>query len=172
MKKPKESFDEFTKAYMDYYPEVFSSIVNKVSNIDDARDICQEVFSIFYDKINTIENKRSWLYGTLKNVVYQYYDKKSTDVNFDDITNKMGPSFVNGSREARIILNEAIDFIQCTGEERIIIDLISIYGFTYGEVAEILGLTRRQVEYKYAQLVKSLLEYLRSKNIKGISDIL
>jgi RNA polymerase sigma factor (sigma-70 family) len=143
-----------------------------VGNVDDARDICQEVFIILYEKFDGIRNVRAWLYGTLKNVVYRYYTARKQHVDIDDMFNSMGLSFTNGFRDTRIMINEAIEELECDGEERIILDLIARYNFSYVNVAKILGLTRRQVEYKYGQLVRGIMDHLKKNGITDISELL
>jgi RNA polymerase sigma factor (sigma-70 family) len=172
MKKATGREDEFTQAYMEYYPLLLSSLLTRVGNPEEARDLCQEVFIIFLEKYSTIQNKRAWLFGTLKNVVYQHYARKKPDVDIDEVFNDEGLAFTNGARDARILIGEAIEQVDCTEEDRILLDLIAIHDYSYGNVAEILGLTRRQVEYKYGQLAKSILEYLKSKGIKDLAELL
>lgn len=172
MKKPARPVDEFTQAYMEYYPLLLSSLLTRINNAEEARDICQEVFIIFLEKFDTIQNKRAWLYGTLKNVVYKHYAKKRPDVDIDQVFNDEGLAFVNGARDARIMIAEAIEQVECTEEDRILLDLIAIHDYSYGSVAEILGLTRRQVEYRYGQLSKSILEHLKSRGIKELAELL
>ncbi len=157
---------------MVYYPQIFSSVMGRVGNADDARDICQEVFTIFYEKFDTINNIRTWLYGTLKNVVYRYYSSKKQNVDIDELFDSIGLSFTNGFKETRILINEAIAQIECGEEERIMLDLIARHNFSYVNVAKVLGLTRRKVEYKYGQLIKEILDYLKKKGITDIAELL
>lgn len=165
----KNKKDLFTEVYLDYYPLVFSSVLTKIDHLDDARDICQEVFMIFYEKMNEIENHRPWLIGTLRNVVLRYYQKKRSDIdNIDDIEF----TFVNGEREARMIIKEAIEHAKCDDIDRLMLDLIAVHKFSYNTVAGLLGLTRRQVEYRYGQVVQRILDHLRDKGIKDLSGLL
>jgi RNA polymerase sigma factor (sigma-70 family) len=172
MKKATGPDDEFTKAYMEYYPLLLSSLLTRVNNPEEARDLCQEVFIIFLEKYDTIKNKRAWLYGTLKNVVYQHYSRKRPDVDIDEVFNDEGLAFTNGARDARILIGEAIEQVECSGEDRVLLDLIAIHDYSYSNVAEILGLSRRQVEYRYGQLAKGILEYLKSRGIKALAELL
>lgn len=172
MKKKAGPVDAFTQAYMEYYPLILSSLLTKVSNPEEARDLCQEVFIIFLEKYDTIQNKRAWLFGTMKNVVYRHYAKKKPDVDIDEVFNDEGLSFTNGARDARIMIGEAIEHVECSEEDRILLDLIAIHDYSYGSVAGVLGLSRRQVEYRYGQLAKSIMEYLRSRGIKHLAELL
>ena len=169
----KMNLDDFTEDYMNYYPLVFSTIYSKVNNKDEADDICQEVFIAFHNKYNEIENKRKWLYGCIRIQVLRHYDKKSNkNDDIDDNLNDVSLTFVNGFRDTRILIQEAIDGIKCTEEEKMVIDLIATHNFTYQYVADLYGLTRRQVEYKYSQLVKRVIDYLEKKGITNIEDLL
>jgi len=172
MNKKAGPVDAFTQAYMEYYPLILSSLLTKVSNPEEARDLCQEVFIIFLEKYDTIQNKRAWLFGTMKNVVYRHYAKKKPDVDIDEVFNDEGLSFTNGARDARIMIGEAIEHVECSEEDRVLLDLIAIHDYSYGSVAEVLGLSRRQVEYRYGQLAKSIMEYLRSRGIKHLAELL
>ena len=172
MKRSKNNLNIFTETYMKYYPQILSLILLKINDIEDARDLCQEVFIIFYEKCDSIYNIRPWLYGTMKNVLYRYYASKNQDVDIDKLFNSPELAFTNGFRDTRIIINEAIDHTGCDDEERIIFDLIARHNFSYENAARILGYTRRQVEYKYTQLVKGVLAYLKKKGITDIKELL
>ena len=95
--KLKADLDNFTEDYMNYYPLVFSTIYSKVNNKDEAEDICQEVFIAFHNKYNEIENKRKWLYGSIRIQVLRYYNRKhNKNEDIDDNLNDVGLTFVNG----------------------------------------------------------------------------
>ncbi len=158
---------------MDYYPIVFTTIYSKVGNKDTAKDICQEVFMTFFEKFNEIENARSWLLGTLRNKIMKYYrDKKDKNVNIEDVFEDVSLTFVNGFRDTRILIKEAIDNIECSKEERMIIDLIATHNYEYTYTAKLMGLTRRKVEYRYNALVRKIIDYLQKKGINNIEDLL
>ncbi len=168
--------NRLTEIYADYYPVVFGAVLTKVGNRDDTKDICQEVFIRLFNKMDDVENVRRWLFSALKLVVLEYFreKKKNTGLNIDDVFTDVGLTFVNGFRDARIIINEAIEDMENyrNEEERVIFDLIAVNNFTYGDAAKITGMTRRQVEYRYGLIVDRILEYLAKNGIKDISDLL
>ncbi len=166
---------EFAEAYGDYYPLVFSIVYTKVGNIEDAEDICQEVFIKFYEKLETIENRRKWLYGALRLQIFSHFRKKSRgSVELDEVADDVGFSFVNGFRDVRIILEEAFDETANFNDERerVLFDLIAIRHFTYEEAGRQLGWNKRQVRYRYGEIVKRVLDYLRKKGIDKLEDLL
>lgn len=167
--------DEFIEAHNDYYPLVFSAVHAKVDNIDDVRDICQDVFIRFYEKLDGIENRRKWLYGALRIAVLEYYRKKrGIDADIDDVFDDVCLTFVNGFRDARIIIGEAIENNEFFSERlsREIFDYIALYNYSYSETGRVLGLSKRQVEYRYRRIVEAILDYLKTKGIRQIEDLL
>ncbi len=168
----RKQVEEFSLAYMEYYPVVYSSVLSRIHRREDVDDICQEIFIIFFDKFEDIENKRTWLYGTMKNVLYNYYRKKNMNVALVDDFDDVGLAFTNGFRDTRILISEAMEKVDCTEEERIILEMVATYHYPYTHVAESLGLSRRQVEYRYGQVVKRIQDYLNEKGIKDMAQLL
>ena len=165
--------EEFSKAYMEYFPLVFNAVYTKVSDKDIAGDLSQEVFLLLYQKFDGVETIRKWLLGTLRYVVMQYYEKNSREVaDIDSVAGDVSLTFVNGLRESRLVISEAIENIDMTGEERLIFDYIAVNNYSQNNVGRIMGLSRRQVGYKYRGIVKRILDYLKHKGIDNIGDLL
>jgi len=166
--------DKFTEDHKLYYPLIFSTIYTKVGNVDDAKDICQEIFFRFFEGYDKIKNSRKWLYGALKLVVFEFYRKKKGDVNIDEVFNDVGLTFVNGLKDTRIIISDAIEDMDNFGndEDKTLFDLIAVHNYSYSKAGEQLGLTKRQVDYKYNRIVDRIMDYLNKKGIRAIEDLL
>ena len=165
--------ESYTDIYSDYYPYIYNTVYGKVSNEEDALDICQEIFIILYEKFDTIENYRKWLFGTMRNVVYRYYEKKSkTPVDIDTVFNDISLTYVNGFKDTRLIIEEAMENVDLNEEDFLIVDYIAFNNYSYTKTGEAMGLSKRQVGYKYLNAVKKILVYLESKGIKNIEDLL
>jgi RNA polymerase sigma factor (sigma-70 family) len=165
----------FTEVYSDYYPLVYSIVYSKVGNVDDVKDICQEVFIRLYNKFEDVENPRKWLLATLRYVVLEYYRKKDyKEFDVNEVPNASSLSFINGFRDTRILIEDALEDMKNfkNEKEKILFDLIAIYNYTYRETGEYLGLTERQVRYKYGLIVKRLVQYFKKKGIKNLEDLL
>ncbi|MFH0976494.1 MAG: sigma-70 family RNA polymerase sigma factor [Spirochaetota bacterium] len=166
--------NSFTDAVNSYYPLVYSAVYTKVNNVDDAYDVCQEVFIKFFEKFDEIENHRKWLYGALRLAVFDHYRARDKSAKIDDIFKDVGLTFVNGFRDARIIINEIIESTDTfdTEEDKVLFDLIAINNFSYSQAGSQLGLSKRQVQYKYGLIVQKIMDQFSRKGIKHIEDLL
>lgn len=165
----------FAEAFNDYYALVFSTVYNKVNNLDDAEDICQEVFIQFYKKLDTIEDCKRWLHGALRLEVLSYYRKKKhKHVDIDDVFYDEALSFINGARDIRVILEEALNDDENFSDtrEKMLFELVALKNFTYDEAAGQVGYTQRQARYRYGVIVKRILDYLSRRGINNLEDLL
>jgi len=169
---------EFRALYSDHYPLVFNSVYSRIRNTQDAEDICHEIFVAFYKKFDEIMDHRRWLLGSIKYAISHFYRSKGLSdqeiADIDDAPNDPNLAFENGFRDARIIINEAIEDESNYSDrkERILFDLIAINRLTYGEAAKQLGLTRRQAEYKYGLVVRRILDHLAARGIYQAEDMI
>ncbi len=165
---------EFTEHYRKYSSLVFTSVYSRVDNIHEAEEICQEVFLRYYENFDKVKDPRKWLYGVLRNVVLDYYKtKKRKDVDIDTLFDDISMSFVNGFKETRLIIEDALNnFLDMNDTGRIIFELIAIHNFTYAQAGKHLNLTYKQVRSRYARTVDSLISYLKGKGIKTLEDLL
>ena len=165
----------FTDLYNDFYPLVYSVVNTRVNDSHEVKDICQEVFTRFYDKFDEIENPRKWLLGTMRNVVLEFYNrKKKRTVSMDEIFEDMNLVFINGFRDTRIMIQDALEDMgnYYDERERILFELIAIYGYTHKEAADALGYTVRQIRYRYGLVIQRLSEYFRKRGVKNMEDLL
>ena len=162
----------YSETYSLYYPVVFNAAFSKVGSSEDAEDIVQNVFIRYYEKMDDIRDSRSWLLGTMRYEVLNYYRKKNNaDTDIENIFDDPSLAFTNGFRDTRIIIEEAINSLK-EEENRVLFDLVAIQRYTFREAAESLGYSVRQVRYRYESIVGIILDYLRAKGIAAIEDLL
>jgi RNA polymerase sigma factor (sigma-70 family) len=165
----------FSIVYSDYFGLIYSVVYAKINNADETEDICQEVFTRLYERFAEVENPRTWLYGAVRLVMLEHFrKKKGNDVNVDDLLDDVSMSYVNGFRDSRIIIGQALEDMNNYEDdsERIIFELIAIHNFTYKEAAVQLGITEHKLRYKYNRATERLMQYFREKGIKGLEDLL
>ena len=166
---------DFTKIYNEYYGIVFSVAYHRMGNIDAAKDVCQEVFTRFFMKMDEVENARRWLLSALKLVMLEHFRKNGAGTaDIDDIGDDINFSFVNGFDDARIILEETFSTMELFGDEKgkNLFDLIAIYHYTYKETGAELGMSERQVKYQYRKTLDRIVDHLRSRGIRSLEDLI
>jgi hypothetical protein len=77
-------------------------------------------------------------------------------------------------RDLRVVISGAIEDnnIFTNEKDKVLFDLIAVHLYSYSETGKELGLTKRQVEYKYTQLVIKIKDYLRKKGVNNLEDLL
>ncbi len=166
---------KFAEAYSDHYAVVFGAVYNKVSSIEDAEDICHDLFVRFYEKMDSIDNYRKWLLVALRLEVLAFYRKKRPEVvDPESLFEDISLSFVNGLRDTRVIIEEAFDKIEEIHGEHgyLLFDMVALKRFSYEEAGKQLGINARQVRYRYGEIIRWLQDYLGKKGIHSMEDLL
>lgn len=167
---------DFTSIYSDFYPVVFNSIYAKLRDDDITSDLAQEIFTRMLQRIDDVENPRAWIFGTMKLVLFEYYRKKSgnKDIDIDSVFDDVNMRYVNGFRDTRILIQDALSASENYSDEyeRIVFDLIALNDYTYKEAAEQTGLSERQVRYRYNAAARRITEYLKKKGINSLEELL
>ncbi|MCP4134265.1 MAG: RNA polymerase sigma factor [bacterium] len=169
----KKKIVEVDEAYRLYYPDMYGFIYHRTYNRDDAKDLCQDLFFLLYNKFDeiTTENKRTWLQGAARNLLSNYFRTRGMADTSDihDVMEKL--AFYNGERETRIIIDLAIDSIE-DEEERQLLYLILYDEYTYQQAGNLLNKTERQIRYSFDKIKKVFIQKLKENGIKKFEDIL
>ena len=177
MIKDKKKRENFITAYKKYYPIVFQRSLKTVGIKEDVEDICHEVFIELFNKFNEINEPLKWLMIVTRNKIALHYRKKSgrpeesiDSLNFEE----KSISITDTAKELRLLLSQEIENSKNYVDEtdRILFELIAIFKYPYKEVAMQVGLSRRQVVYRYKKIINRMLNNLRSKGITEIKDLL
>jgi RNA polymerase sigma factor (sigma-70 family) len=170
--------ENFNRHYNSFYSLIFSIVYSKVNNYHDAEDICQEVFLRFYSKLDEIDNPRKWLLGCLRIVVLDFYKQKNrSDEDIDALFNDISMGYVNGFKEARVIISQIIEEVnnesnEDSGSDASIFNLIAIYKYSIVEASRHLKLNYKQTRYRYNRICEKIMSRLREKGIKELGDLL
>ena len=79
---------EITNIWKDFHQELKRFIQSKTLNSTDTDDIIQEVFIKIIkniDKVNQAKNMRNYLYGIVRNAVYDFFRNKKNAVDTEEI---------------------------------------------------------------------------------------
>lgn len=155
--------DAFTELVKRYERLVYSTAYFSVKNSDDAWDISQEVFMRVYNSISSFRGESkfaTWLYRLCKNVTYDYMRKHYThreitmsELSGDDDDRQFEipdeSSFSDPEKSA--VRREEIEAVRTAVKKldensRAVIVLREFEGYSYTEIANILGIEEGTVK--------------------------
>jgi RNA polymerase sigma factor (sigma-70 family) len=178
MIKDKKKRESFISAYEKYYPVIFHRIFKSIGIKEDVEDICHDVFIELYNKLEDVNEPIKWLMTVTRNQIALYYRKKNVksedSIDLLNLEENKSISVTDSAKETRILLSQEIENADNYSDEtdRILFELIAIFKYSYKEAALQLGLTRRQIVYRYKKIINKMIINLRSKGIINIKDIL
>ena len=166
---------KFKDAYDTLYTPVFCAIYAKLGSYDDAEDLTQEVFLRFHQKIEEVETPRAWIYGTMRNVLMNYFrDRKPAQENVEQFLDDVSLGYVNGFREGRIVIAQTLEDGTLFGSDldRSIFELVAYHGFTVAEAGRHCGVTYMQARYSFSMTGRAVIAALKKKGISRLEDLL
>lgn len=150
----------FTDLFADYGDAIFRFCIVKVSNVDIAEDMTQEVFMRFwgYLKAGTdVANPRALLYTIANNLAKDWYKKKKSDSLDDQIEQGYAP--VEKSPNAEILAShrEVIGALEHLDEkDREVMVLRFVEGLDPKDIAALLEETANVISVRINRATKRL----------------
>lgn len=149
----KGSLSAFNQLVMAYQGTAYNVAYRVIGNADAAADACQEAFIKAYQAINQYRGGsfKSWLLRIVTNACYDQlrYKSRRPAASLEDMTEETddhNEKLVNGSEkpEDYILRGELGDMLQhginhLPEDQRVILVLSDVQGFSYQEIAEIVG---------------------------------
>jgi RNA polymerase sigma-70 factor (ECF subfamily) len=180
--------ERFEREVLPLLPNLYSAALRMTRNPADAEDLVQETYLRAYRGFSGFEegtNLRAWMYRILTNTFINSYRKKQREpviVQEDDLDewylfDKLGESGVEPSAEAEVIRSMPDEDVQKALEAlpegfRLAVLLADVEGFSYKEIAEILGIPIGTVMSRLHRgrraLEKALWERVRERGL--VSD--
>jgi RNA polymerase sigma factor (sigma-70 family) len=167
---------QFRTIYNDCYSLVFRALCRRARSVEDAEDICHDLFAKLYNRLEEIKEPRAWLMKSLHNEMLYYYRSKGPDAHADihEIEEAASLAAKSEDVDVQMILDEIIsnDEIYADKDDKIIFEMVAFYNFSYNETAQQMDLSKRQVEYSYRKSAQRIIAELRKKGINELDDIL
>lgn len=173
--KNRDKDDEFEDVIIRLYSYLLGYIFNNVRNWDEARDICQEVFTRYIVSMEKVKNPRLWLIGIARNVILEHYREINNEiVPLEDHIADNKILLNDELRELRIIFADLINnrSILNDDRDRELFSRIAINNKTFRSTGKELNYTETQVRYRYRIIEKRIRRELENIGIKSIEDIL
>ncbi|HPJ15513.1 MAG TPA: sigma-70 family RNA polymerase sigma factor [Spirochaetota bacterium] len=161
----------FSEDYSAYYQDIYYYVKSKIRDSSIVDDLIQEIFIRYYNTFETAKNKKSWLYGIAKNVLSNHHRIKQTDHLPEELMLKKKSKLSADSNINYIILKEAIASIKdCS--DKTVFEHIVFMGYSQKETGSLLNYPQHNVKYRFQRALKQVRNYLHTKGINEISDLL
>lgn len=165
----KDSVEAFDALYLRYFPlvETFSYAMLKDRN--EARDLCQGVFMKLWErrrKLVEVTSLSSYLFIMTRNDIFRIFEEKKKSRDAEPISEDILRGLQIGNLEDEIasrdllhILNIAVESMP--EQRRKVFCMSRKDGKTYVEIAEILGISVKTVEYHISKALSELRDLLK-----------
>jgi len=166
----------FEELISGYEKKVYNTAYRYFENMEDARDITQEIFLKIFTSLKHFKQGSSfstWLYRIAVNTCIDFSRRKKEDtlpIPDDMDANGTGlgeyskqPEDVVESKELRKALNEAIRALP--EDQRICVVLRDIQGFSYMEIGQILNCSAGTVKSRISRSRRALKEILLKREL-------
>ena len=178
----------FTEQAMPYLDRLYSAALRYTRNHADAEDLVQETFAKAYSKFHQYEqgtNLRAWLYRILTNTYINMYRKRQRrpdeypqeEIDEFSLYEKLG---VAGRSAESEVLDQLTDdeikqaLSDLPEQYRMAVYLADVEGFSYKEIADIMGTPVGTVMSRLHRgrkgLERALFEYARERGLTGPED--
>lgn len=158
-----KSLKRFDKLYDETYKDISRYVVCNCSNIDDVKDILQNIYMEVYKKIDVIEDKK-YIIGIAKNKIYKYYrfNYKQKIINFfrsDDETYENIPSNYNLEKSCFLKFDTDMVWDYLKKKPVVISKIVYLYyyeGINLKEISECLNIPLSNVKNYLYRTLKEL----------------
>ena len=157
-------YSAFKILYYKYYEPLYRYVFYRTHSIELTKDLLQDVFTRLWvnrKKFDPTKSLKSYIYSITSNLVIDYYRKRSSrikyknEIFFTKITNS------ENSAEDKISIQHAVSELDTKLKDVFILNRYE--GFTYKEIADILGISIKTVEKRMSRALKHLRDYLKEK---------
>ncbi len=158
---PERDFETvFIEAFDAYSDAIFRFCVVKVSNVERAEDMTQEVFTRFWVYVKNgkdIANTRALLYTIANNLAKDWYKKKKSeslemhlDNGFAPVSKDLSPEVLSEYQEVLTAMSDMEE------RDREVLYLRFVEGFEPRDIAETLGETANAISVRLNRAVTKL----------------
>lgn len=153
----KREFESFYKANID---RIYRFVFFRVQDQEIAEDLTSEVFMKAlkaFERYDEKQSRSAWIYTIAKNHLANYYRDKKDAIDIDEVAFKLKGE--DGREEMakvsdQIVLGKALDELSI--EERRLVTLKYLEGYSYKEMAEILDKNHSALKVATHRAMKKL----------------
>lgn len=156
--------NNFETTYQENYNKMFRFAQKIVVNEDAVKDILQEVFIYYYQKLDNgheIHNPKSWLLRATINKCIDYTKRQKKLIKIDNINPIMVKEDLFEINQTKMIVNQALDKLK--PKERALAILYS-EGLPYLEISQLTDIKYSSVGKTISRTLKKLKIILKKLN--------
>jgi RNA polymerase sigma-70 factor (ECF subfamily) len=162
--------ERFKSLILEYQDKLYRFCYSQTSNKDDRKDLYQEILVRIWKGLDSFQHKSSistWLFRLAVNTSIDFL-RKSKNQNHNTTSIRIQDIEIadkSNNIESDLILSESIKFMfECINRLSFLDrTLISLYleDLTYKEIAEVVGISEKNVSVKLHRIKKSLNQQLK-----------
>ncbi|MFZ6015891.1 MAG: RNA polymerase sigma factor [Patescibacteria group bacterium] len=164
----KQDPEAFAKLYDRYVTAIYRFVILKLPRKEDAQDITAEVFTRFWQHIQSqknVKNIRAYLYQIARNQIADFYRKHSETIPLEVVTfqeedastNIASPEHARADMEARTELALVLQQLDKLKEDyRDVLALRLMDGLSFADIAAILGKSTGNVRVIYYRGMRAI----------------
>ena len=142
----RSAFDELVDRYQ---RALYNAAYRITGSVDDAMDVTQSAFVAAYEKLHTFDPSRrffSWIYRITCNRALKVVEQRRPLAALDADAHRTdsNPEVLYGTTESGEFLERALR--EVGSDQRIVIVLKHIRGFSYREISELIGVREKTVK--------------------------
>jgi RNA polymerase sigma-70 factor (ECF subfamily) len=150
----------FDRLFEKYQIPLYSICYRYTRNVDDARDLVQDIFIKIYNNLKKFNEKSklfTWLYRIAVNTCISFKRKKRNPVQ------ECEPARKTISMDKRVRMKMAIDdaLVKLPERQKMSFILHQYEGYTFNEIGEIMGITTGAAKSNHFNAIKKLQVLLR-----------
>lgn len=147
------------KLYTEYHDKVYSYLISKLCNKENAEDLCSDVFLKVYSHLDEFDGTQAsistWIYSITRNTLYDFYRTSH------EVTELYEDSAQTGLIEDALCSDETLEELAAalktlSPKER---DLILLYyygGYSLKETADKIGISYSYAKALHGTAIKNL----------------
>lgn len=154
--------NEYNQCVSEHADGLYRFAVSLLSDVTEAEDVVQQVFEKFWKRHTDVDAgaAKTYLFTSVHRTCIDFFRRKKTSRNTTEFLPQHESTISGHDYETRQLIQKMLE--QLTEDQKSLILLRDYEGYSYKEIAEILGLTESQVKINLFRTRKKLQFFLTS----------
>lgn len=164
--------DAFGKLYDHYLPKIYRFVFLKVTNREEAEDICHQVFLSAWQNIHSYQEVgypfSSWLYRIARNAVIDFYRTKKQHTDLEDVVDLIPSDADTSAQTEATLASERVlrAMARLNEDQRELLVMRYVEELDNKEIKSILGKSEGAIRILQFRAIKNLQRVLAEESLK------